>query len=247
MQNADLQGQILRHAKCTGTDFTRAKLQDVDFSESDLFGANFHFAKLAGANLAGADMRGSKLRSTNLKRANLAGADLREGMLIKAAGPDSGDIVMSDLTACALDGAKLNGTNLNKAKMDRCTATNAEMKGATKDIVVAARVQKGGEPRMISSMRLQISRAVRCIIECLFRTGRVWIFGDVKPLQLCLLTQAESLPTGVIRPQRVQGKRISGCGDEFFFNGYEVTQKLLLTCLPKRFELFGLHDDKCTP
>jgi len=171
LQNADQQGQILRHAKCKGTDFTRAKLQDVDFSESDLFGANFHFAKLAGANLAGADMRGSKLRSTNLKRAKLAGAGLREGMLIKAAGPDSGDIVMSDLTACALDGAK----------------------------------------------------------------------------QRFLLTQAESLPTGVIRPQRVQGKRIGGCGDEFFFNGCEVTQKLLLTCHPKRFELFELHDDKCTP
>ena len=128
---------------------------------------------------------------------------------------------MGDLTACALDRAKLNGTNLNKAKMHRCTATNADMKCAAKDIVVAARVQKGGEPRMILSMRLQISRAVRCIIECHFRTGRVWIFGDVKPLQLFLLTQAESLPTGVIRPQRVQGKRIGGCGDEFFFNGYE--------------------------
>ena len=94
-----------------GYRFHAGKHQDVDFSEPDLFGANFHFAKLAGANLAGADMRGSKLRSTNLKRANLAGADLREGMLMKAAGPDSGDIVMSALTACALDGAKLNGTN----------------------------------------------------------------------------------------------------------------------------------------
>lgn len=68
--------QVIKEARASRADLSRANLSGADLSEANLHGADLRGADLRGADLSGANLSRADLRWANLSRANLRGADL---------------------------------------------------------------------------------------------------------------------------------------------------------------------------
>lgn len=119
LDDADLQGALMRGAQLQGGSLPRAGLQGVDLTQAQLQEANLVGAQLNGAVLRealmqGADLSTAVLHGTNLTAAHLQGANLRKAQLQGA-----------DLT-----GAALQGADLSEAQLEGATLRAADLKGA---------------------------------------------------------------------------------------------------------------------
>ena len=88
----------------------RIDLCDADLRDADLYSADLTCARLCRANLSGASLYGAALAGADMQGADLSGVDFYR----------------SDLRAADLRGANLAGANL-----ERCTLTEADLRGAT--------------------------------------------------------------------------------------------------------------------
>jgi uncharacterized protein YjbI with pentapeptide repeats len=143
----------LRFAKASGINFSRRRLDEIDFVGADLSGAdleksnlnnaslfctNLVNANLAGAILTRADLRGADLKGACLnyaqmeyadfRQATLAFMDKKKGWTVLGRGQDLNTVSFKN---CSLKGAKLNNANLKDANFDGALLNGASFKGAT--------------------------------------------------------------------------------------------------------------------
>lgn len=70
---ANFSGNEMRHAKCKGAVFYKARLGGIDMRGCDLQGANLQYANLLVANMEGANLAMANLEGANLDGANTKG------------------------------------------------------------------------------------------------------------------------------------------------------------------------------
>jgi uncharacterized protein YjbI with pentapeptide repeats len=101
--------------------FSRAILDGVDLSLTDLSGATLIEASLVGVNFSGAKLIGTDLSGANLTGANLYYADLTlsglSGAILDAANLSRARLIATELTRASLIGAELAGANLMGSRL----------------------------------------------------------------------------------------------------------------------------------
>jgi len=100
------EGAVFRNA-----DLTHAELRESTFFSADFAGANLTRSILDECDFTGANFRGANLSQASLCRANLTNADLRGANLTGA------NLAGADLTGTKLEGANFKGTRLYAAKL----------------------------------------------------------------------------------------------------------------------------------
>jgi uncharacterized protein YjbI with pentapeptide repeats len=149
---------IVRFGQARGVNFSHRRLEDSDFTGTNLQGADLvracfdraslHFADMRsvnalGASFVAADMRGVSLRNAVLTGANLDDADLSEAVLaVRVAGGsydlapkgvsgEAGGVAMTvDFTGCTMKQSRLAGANLQKANFSGALLNGADLTGA---------------------------------------------------------------------------------------------------------------------
>jgi uncharacterized protein YjbI with pentapeptide repeats len=126
LQDMDLQGALLGHAKLQAAKFAGAHLDYADARTTDDF-----------ANLEGADFQGATLYGAHLDRIKLAHTTFRtplkpDGTLRTSQKTDlrRAHFVGTDLTGADFTAAVLRGAELRKAKLVGARLTEADLRGA---------------------------------------------------------------------------------------------------------------------
>jgi uncharacterized protein YjbI with pentapeptide repeats len=134
LDDANLQGALLRGAQLQGGSLPRAALQGVDLTqaqlqEANLVGAQLNGAVLRDAQLQGANLSTAVLHGTNLAGAHLQGANLRNAQL-QGADLSAAALQGADLSDAQLDGATLRGAHLQGALLQGATIGTADLTDA---------------------------------------------------------------------------------------------------------------------
>ena len=99
LNNAYLNGAILKNGDLAGADFLGAHLQEADFTGSDFAGARFYGTFLNGAVLQHCNFRDVNFYDTKLNYADLSDSDMRSAEFLKC------DLSNADLRTARLEGA----------------------------------------------------------------------------------------------------------------------------------------------
>lgn len=134
LDDANLQGALMRGAQLQGGSLPRAGLQGVDLTQAQLQQANLAGAQLSGAVLRealmqGADLSAAVLHGTNLTQAHLQGANLRNAQL-QGADLSGATLQGADLSEAQLEGASLRGADLRGALLHGATIGKADLTDA---------------------------------------------------------------------------------------------------------------------
>ena len=134
LYSADFTGANLWYADLAnvrgGAIFTRARLENVDFTDADLTGADLSRANMENAHLTDADLRRVDLTGANLEFAPLTGADLSHADLTDAY------LGMLDLTGATLDSADLRRANLMHTDLTDANLSRADLTDASLEFAI---------------------------------------------------------------------------------------------------------------
>ena len=131
---ADLKGVNLSHAQLynvgfygdlSNANFCEARLTDVNFGESLLWGADFSKATLDEVRFDGADLSGANLGRANLRNTSFRWAKLR---MVNLGGARLGVV---DFWSADLSGAKLGGALLRYTRLEEVNLVGADLRKAT--------------------------------------------------------------------------------------------------------------------
>ena len=130
-EDLDLSGIVLIDSdvsgkKITGTDFTQANLQHVDFSrivmtDSVLDGANMYYANLSHAEITQTSMNGANLIFVDITNSTLSDIDLRYSQVM---GVDFSNIHMKNID---FSGANLLKSDFSNSYMENIDFSSAEL------------------------------------------------------------------------------------------------------------------------
>ena len=113
------QAAVEAPVSCPYCDMTGADLAGKNLTDANLTGARLTRANLRGAVLKGAQLIGADLSGANLENANLDPSEL-----------DVADLSRSDLRGANLTGARMNGTDLQYARMSGALFDRVDLTGA---------------------------------------------------------------------------------------------------------------------
>ena len=124
LTRAKLQGMVLSRTDLSGVDLSGANLSKSDLSKSnlsrsDLEDTNLREAILREVNLSEANLIGVYLIAADLRHANLSGANLRDA-----------DLEGANLRYADLSGANLSGANLNQADLEDANLRDTDLRDA---------------------------------------------------------------------------------------------------------------------
>lgn len=106
-----------------------ATLNQVNFSNANLYGAKLNAANMSGASFKGATLTGADMRSSQLERADLSKTDLTYARL-SGASLSEATLSKADLTEANLSKTNFSAANLRNANLAGTNLTEANLSGA---------------------------------------------------------------------------------------------------------------------
>lgn len=125
----NVQTEVTKVVSSTGSSFTNAELQNMDFSGKSLVNARFSNAQLTdvtfeGANLVDASFSNVECQSCNFRGADLSGADFSNAHL------ENSDFRGAIVIGTKFSNADFEGSKINGVDFSRADVSNASFNGA---------------------------------------------------------------------------------------------------------------------